>query len=132
MAFASSPPLPACSCTRALLPLRAPRRFPSRVVVCQASGAEPRNWRSVGSSLVAAAAIVSFVGLGAMPAAADLNKFEAEMRGEFGIGSAAQYGSADLKKAVHVNENFRWYVDLCSLLFVEKLIELRIATVRAT
>ena len=32
-----------------------------------------------------------------MPAAADLNKFEAEMRGEFGIGSAAQYGSADLK-----------------------------------
>uniref|UniRef100_A0A803L6I2 Thylakoid lumenal protein TL20.3, chloroplastic n=2 Tax=Chenopodium quinoa TaxID=63459 RepID=A0A803L6I2_CHEQI len=29
------------------------------------------------------------------------------MRGEFGIGSAAQYGSADLKKAVHVNENFR-------------------------
>ncbi|XP_051136904.1 thylakoid lumenal protein TL20.3, chloroplastic isoform X2 [Andrographis paniculata] len=29
------------------------------------------------------------------------------MRGEFGIGSAAQFGSADLKKAVHVNENFR-------------------------
>lgn len=32
-----------------------------------------------------------------MPAVADLNKFEAEMRGEFGIGSAAQFGSADLK-----------------------------------
>ncbi|XP_050228716.1 thylakoid lumenal protein TL20.3, chloroplastic isoform X2 [Mercurialis annua] len=29
------------------------------------------------------------------------------MRGEFGIGSAAQFGSADLRKAVHMNENFR-------------------------
>jgi hypothetical protein len=34
-----------------------------------------------------------------MPAYADLNKFEAEQRGEFGIGSAAQFGSADLKYA---------------------------------
>ncbi|EPS69342.1 hypothetical protein M569_05425, partial [Genlisea aurea] len=42
-----------------------------------------------------------------MAAFADLNKYEAETRGEFGIGSAAQFGSADLKKAVHVNENFR-------------------------
>ncbi|XP_012087131.1 thylakoid lumenal protein TL20.3, chloroplastic isoform X2 [Jatropha curcas] len=33
--------------------------------------------------------------------------FLAELRGEFGIGSAAQFGSADLRKAVHVNENFR-------------------------
>lgn len=32
-----------------------------------------------------------------MPALADLNKFEADTRGEFGIGSAAQFGSADLK-----------------------------------
>ncbi|XP_075641061.1 thylakoid lumenal protein TL20.3, chloroplastic isoform X3 [Castanea sativa] len=42
-----------------------------------------------------------------MSALADLNKFEAATRGEFGIGSAAQFGSADLRKAVHVNENFR-------------------------
>jgi hypothetical protein len=28
---------------------------------------------------------------------ADLNKFEADVRGEFGIGSAAQFGSADLR-----------------------------------
>jgi hypothetical protein len=35
-----------------------------------------------------------------MPAYADLNKFEAEQRGEFGIGSAAQYGSADLMYAL--------------------------------
>jgi hypothetical protein len=34
-----------------------------------------------------------------MPAYADLNRFEAEQRGEFGIGSAAQFGSADLKYA---------------------------------
>ncbi|KAI5066284.1 hypothetical protein GOP47_0018908 [Adiantum capillus-veneris] len=40
-------------------------------------------------------------------AEADLNKFEADMRGEFGIGSAAQFGSADLRKTVHTNENFR-------------------------
>ncbi|XP_020243349.1 thylakoid lumenal protein TL20.3, chloroplastic [Asparagus officinalis] len=36
------------------------------------------------------------------------NGSEAQTQGvEFGIGSAAQFGSADLKKAVHVNENFR-------------------------
>ncbi|KAJ6943285.1 hypothetical protein NC652_008916 [Populus alba x Populus x berolinensis] len=32
-----------------------------------------------------------------LPAVADLNRFEAETRGEFGIGSAAQFGSADLR-----------------------------------
>ncbi|XP_022156470.1 thylakoid lumenal protein TL20.3, chloroplastic isoform X2 [Momordica charantia] len=42
-----------------------------------------------------------------MPSIAELNKYEADTRGEFGIGSAAQFGSADLRKAVHVNENFR-------------------------
>ncbi|WCJ25992.1 Thylakoid lumenal protein TL20.3 chloroplastic [Euphorbia peplus] len=57
------------------------------------------------STALAAAAVVSF-SFGT-PAFADLNKFEAEQRGEFGIGSAAQFGSADLRKAVHVNENFR-------------------------
>ncbi|TVU29033.1 hypothetical protein EJB05_20575, partial [Eragrostis curvula] len=61
---------------------------------------QPR-WRVAVSAALAAAVVA------AMPAYADLNKFEAEQRGEFGIGSAAQFGSADLKKAVHVNENFR-------------------------
>lgn len=32
-----------------------------------------------------------------MPAMAELNRFEADTRGEFGIGSAAQFGSADLR-----------------------------------
>lgn len=54
----------------------------------------------MGTSLLAAA-VVSFSGLGPMPAVADLNKFEADIRGEFGIGSAAQYGSADLKSVCH-------------------------------
>ncbi|KOM51760.1 hypothetical protein LR48_Vigan09g041900 [Vigna angularis] len=35
-----------------------------------------------------------------MSAFVDLNKFEVEMRGEFWIGSAAQSGSVDLRKAV--------------------------------
>lgn len=35
-----------------------------------------------------------------MPAVADLNKFEANTRGEFGIGSAAQFGSADLRYVI--------------------------------
>lgn len=47
------------------------------------------------SATLAAAAVISFSS--GMPANADLNKFEAETRGEFGIGSAAQFGSADLK-----------------------------------
>ncbi|KAJ8767594.1 hypothetical protein K2173_018152 [Erythroxylum novogranatense] len=62
------------------------------------------NWRTVVSTALAAAVVTFGSGF---PATADLNKFEAEIRGEFGIGSAAQFGSADLRKAVHVNENFR-------------------------
>jgi hypothetical protein len=45
-----------------------------------------------------AAALAAAV-LAATPAYADQNKFEAEQRGEFGIGSAAQYDSAVLKYA---------------------------------
>ncbi|XP_065857971.1 thylakoid lumenal protein TL20.3, chloroplastic [Euphorbia lathyris] len=61
-------------------------------------------WRKLVSTALAAAVVSFSFGV---PALADLNKFEAEQRGEFGIGSAAQFGSADLRKAVHVNENFR-------------------------
>ncbi|XP_047957860.1 thylakoid lumenal protein TL20.3, chloroplastic-like [Salvia hispanica] len=70
-----------------------------------ALAAEPKIWRKLVSTSLAAA-VISFTTVN-MSAMADLNKFEAETRGEFGIGSAAQFGSADLKKAVHVNENFR-------------------------
>ncbi|GLT53099.1 hypothetical protein SLA2020_263930 [Shorea laevis] len=65
---------------------------------------ESKKWRKLMSTAVAAA-IITFSSN--MSALADLNKFEAATRGEFGIGSAAQFGSADLRKAVHVNENFR-------------------------
>ncbi|KAG8374759.1 hypothetical protein BUALT_Bualt10G0029200 [Buddleja alternifolia] len=79
-------------------------------ITCQSetqNDAEPKKWRKVVvSTALAAAAVVGF-SANISAAMADLNKFEAETRGEFGIGSAAQFGSADLKKTVHVNENFR-------------------------
>ncbi|KAL3636765.1 hypothetical protein CASFOL_019064 [Castilleja foliolosa] len=66
---------------------------------------DPKKWKKLVSTSLAAALIAfSSVDISAM---AELNKFEAETRGEFGIGAAVQFGSADLKKAVHVNENFR-------------------------
>ncbi|KAF6133899.1 hypothetical protein GIB67_040663 [Kingdonia uniflora] len=78
----------------------------SKNVVCNLDNSNSRNkqWRSLLSTALAAAAVISFSGT---PALADLNKYEADVRGEFGIGSAAQFGSADLKKTVHINENFR-------------------------
>ncbi|KAG0607695.1 hypothetical protein M758_8G048200 [Ceratodon purpureus] len=54
-----------------------------------------------------AAALAAAVLGTSMDALADLNSFEANTRGEFGIGSAVQFGSADLKKTQHANENFR-------------------------
>ncbi|XP_010546387.1 PREDICTED: thylakoid lumenal protein TL20.3, chloroplastic isoform X1 [Tarenaya hassleriana] len=64
--------------------------------------------KTTWKKLVSAAMAAAIVGLSSgIPAMAELNKYEAETRGEFGIGSAAQFGSADLRKAVHVNENFR-------------------------
>ncbi|RVW50644.1 Thylakoid lumenal protein TL20.3, chloroplastic [Vitis vinifera] len=72
--------------------------------ILREANAESKKWqRLVSTALAAAVVTLSPV----MPAVADLNKYEAETRGEFGIGSAAQFGSADLRKAVHVNENFR-------------------------
>lgn len=56
---------------------------------------EPKKWRKLVSTSLAAA-VIAFTAAN-LPAMADLNKFEAETRGEFGIGSAAQFGSADLK-----------------------------------
>ncbi|XP_073111852.1 uncharacterized protein [Elaeis guineensis] len=105
MALASASPL-ATAAPRTLSPSRVRRHAwpPSTLIVCSSS--EPKKWRAVVPTALAAA-IVSFGGIGPMTAMADLNKYEANVRGEFGIGSAAQFGSADLKKAVHVNENFR-------------------------
>ncbi|TXG51097.1 hypothetical protein EZV62_023621 [Acer yangbiense] len=63
-----------------------------------------KNWRAIVSTALAAAVVACSSNMSAF---AELNKYEADIRGEFGIGSAAQFGSADLKKAIHVNENFR-------------------------
>ncbi|CAN1333314.1 Thylakoid lumenal protein TL20.3, chloroplastic [Linum perenne] len=65
------------------------------------------KWNSMVSAAMAAAVVISSGSFQVGPAVAELNKYEANTRGEFGIGSAAQFGSADLRKAVHVNENFR-------------------------
>lgn len=55
------------------------------------------NFKRWGA-LVSTALAVSMVAFGSdMSSLAELNKFEAETRGEFGIGSAAQFGNADLR-----------------------------------
>ncbi|XVF13319.1 hypothetical protein REPUB_Repub08aG0198700 [Reevesia pubescens] len=63
-----------------------------------------KSWKTLVSTALAAAMVAFGSDISAL---AELNRFEAETRGEFGIGSAAQFGNADLRKAVHVNENFR-------------------------
>lgn len=45
----------------------------------------------------ATAALLSFGAFACQPALADLNKFEAAAGGEFGVGTAAQYGEAELR-----------------------------------
>lgn len=59
------------------------------------ANSESKKWSKVVSTAVLAAAILT--SSPNMAALADLNKFEAATRGEFGIGSAAQFGSADLR-----------------------------------
>lgn len=61
-----------------------------------------KKWKSIVSVALAAAAVISFSS--GMPAIADLNKFEAETPGEFGIGSAAQFGSADLRSHFFIKD----------------------------
>ncbi|XP_024532737.1 thylakoid lumenal protein TL20.3, chloroplastic [Selaginella moellendorffii] len=64
---------------------------------------ESKPWQSRAAAFTLAATVLAT----GMNAGAELNKFEAESRGEFGIGSAAQFGSADLRQTSHANENFR-------------------------
>ncbi len=45
----------------------------------------------------AAAAFLSFSLFTCQPASADLNRFEAAAGGEFGVGTAAQFGEAELR-----------------------------------
>ncbi|GKE11226.1 hypothetical protein Tco_1414777 [Tanacetum coccineum] len=61
----------------------------------ESDGKEAKKWKGIVSTALAAA-VISFSCCD-MSALADLNKFEADVRGKFGIGSAAQFGSADLR-----------------------------------
>lgn len=45
----------------------------------------------------AAATVLSFGAFAFQPALADLNRFEAAAGGEFNVGTAAQYGEAELR-----------------------------------
>ncbi|KAF3644480.1 putative thylakoid lumenal protein, chloroplastic-like isoform 2 [Capsicum annuum] len=78
----------------------------------------------VGFSTALAAAVITFSSN--LPAIADLNKFEAETRGEFGISSTAQFGSADLKR-VNFTSADMWESDFNSSMFngayLEKAVE---------
>lgn len=58
----------------------------------QRGAAESRALRQAMAAALAAAVLGT-----SLDAMADLNQFEANTRGEFGIGSAVQFGSADLR-----------------------------------
>jgi hypothetical protein len=66
----------------------------ARLVVVRNSvtdNAGPSAAKQAGLALLASAALLT-----AAPAFADLNKYEAAAGGEFGIGSAQQWGEADI------------------------------------
>lgn len=84
------------------LPMRATGRSARSSVVCLA---QQDAWRSVQG--VAAGALFSAALLTAQPALADLNKYEEALGGEFGNGSAQQYGEADIKGRDFSNEDLR-------------------------
>ncbi|KAI8108341.1 hypothetical protein M9434_006368 [Picochlorum sp. BPE23] len=70
------------------------RRVQSAVVTNAKRQDSVNTW--VGTSLAGMAASVALMVLGPESAYADLNKFEAELGGEFGSGTAQQYGEADI------------------------------------
>ena len=69
-------------------------RFSNTDTFLPSDKAESKNWGKLVSANLAPV-VVAFNS--DMSTLADLNKFEAKTRGEFGIGSAAQCGSADLR-----------------------------------
>lgn len=70
------------------------RNHSRAAVVCKASTEKRQPWRVVRD--VGTAAILSVALFTSQPAFA-LNKFEEEIGGEFGRGTALQFGEADLK-----------------------------------
>ncbi|PNW70481.1 hypothetical protein CHLRE_17g721700v5 [Chlamydomonas reinhardtii] len=72
----------------------------TRTVTVQASASKHMG---AGVAAVALAATMSLAG----PALADLNAYEAATGGEFGIGSAMQYGEADIQGRDFSNQDLR-------------------------
>lgn len=87
-----------------------------RSLISKIAITESKKWRTLISTALAAA-VISFSSN--VPAFADLNKYEAETRGEFGIGSAAQYGSADLRYSFSLTIRFLFVNIYSSKCFVE-------------
>lgn len=86
MALASRPQLLQASTSARCAPFKATRSVACRSV--NGFGAE----RAAGAALLASALLAV-----SPPAFADLNVYEAEAGGEFGRGSAMQYGEADIQ-----------------------------------
>lgn len=64
---------------------------------CQRSAETPNNAQHGAARLCAAAGLLSLSLALTPPSLADLNKFEAAAGGEFGVGTAMQYGDAELR-----------------------------------
>lgn len=86
------------------------RQRATRSVVCAAQQQQQRPSllaavRAAGAGAAAAAAAAIL--LVSSPASAELNQLEAQIGGEFGIGSAQQYGEADVKGRDFSNQDLR-------------------------
>ncbi len=66
--------------------------------------APPKPLQFLGKAAIAAGLAASLT-LAGTPARADLNKFEYNAGGEFGVGTALQYGEADLKNRDFHNQD---------------------------
>lgn len=89
LAFSGSRGALRCSCSGR------PARCSPAAVVCRATQQQQQAHLGGWQTAAAAAAAALLVGCG--PALADLNVLEAEAGGEFGRGSAMQYGEADIQ-----------------------------------
>ncbi|CAK0784571.1 hypothetical protein CVIRNUC_007775 [Coccomyxa viridis] len=71
---------------------RAPIRTALRAAACEQAGEQAFDWRKAAAATALSASLCL-----SGPAWADLNKYEAAAGGEFNIGTAQQYGEADIK-----------------------------------
>lgn len=83
-------------------PLRINARNPSLICRSARNDAEPGLLRNFGAAALLASSLLL-----SPPAVAELNVYEAEAGGEFGIGTAQQYGEADIKGRDFSNQDLR-------------------------